>query len=215
MVLGGEDGDSGFYGMELIPLDDETRNWYLPQARMSEWRFGAKESLGADPQRKVQPLGATPLWFPVGHDWGGNAYAVDLTPDTNGHRGQVVFLDHELNAGATFLSESFTELLVHGREGEPTGLVSGAGTAHVNDRNGVAQAAANDDLEVVSLGLLDASADLTPLLDRALIRTIDASPGTLDDPWQISRFPALEYLSLGLSEWRTSCSGATAVRSPR
>nr|WP_246401979.1 SMI1/KNR4 family protein [Jiangella mangrovi] len=207
LIVGGEDG---FYGMELIPLDDhETRGWYLPEARMSEWRFGAKETLGLDPQRKVQPLGATPLWFPVGHDWGGNAYAVDLTPDVRGHRGQVVFLDHEQNAGATFVAESLTELLVHGREGEPTGPVADAHTAHVNDRNGVtvAQAASDDDLEVVSLGLLDAPADLTPLLDRPRIRTLDAPPGTLADPRQAARFPGLEYLSMGLAEWRTVLDG--------
>lgn len=202
--------ESGFYGMELIPLDDdETRSWYLPEARMSEWRFGAKETLGPDPQHKVQPLGATPLWFPIGHDWGGNAYAVDLTPDVDGHRGQVVFLDHELNAGATFVAESFTELLVHGREGEPTGPVADAHTAHVNDRNGVtvAQAASDDDLEVVSLGLLDTPADLTPLLDRPRIRTLDAAPGTLADPRQVARFPGLEYLSTGLREWRMLLDG--------
>lgn len=209
LILAG--GDEGFYGLELIPLDDdETRGWYLPAARMSEWRFGAKETLGPDPQGRVQSLGATPLWFPVGHDWGGNAYAVDLTPAENGHRGQVVFLDHELNAGATFVSESFTELLVHGREGEPTGPVSDAGTAHINDRNGVSipQAAANDALEVVSLGLLDAPADLTPLLDRPRIRTLDAMAGTLADPRQAARFPGLEYLSLGLREWRILLDGA-------
>jgi cell wall assembly regulator SMI1 len=215
LIVGGEDGEDGaggFYGLELIPLDDdEARSWYLPPARMSEWQFGAKETLGPDPQRKVQPLGATPQWFPVGHDWGGNAYAVDLTPDGRGHRGQVVFLDHELNAGATFVAESFTELLVHGREGEPTGPVAGAHTAHVNDRNGttVAAAAEDPDLEVVSLGLLDAPVDLTPLLDRPRIRTLDAPPGTLADPRQIDRLPGLEYLSRGLREWRTVLDGGS------
>lgn len=202
LIVGGEDG---FYGVALIPLDDdETRGWYLPGARMSQWRFGAKETLGPDPRRKVRPLGATPLWFPVGHDWGGNAYAVDLVPDVDGHRGQVVFLDHEQNAGATLVGESLTELLVHGREGEPTGPVGGAGTAHVNDRNGttVAAAASNAELEVVSLGLLDAPADLTPLLDRPRVRTLDALPGTLADPRQAARFPGLEYLSMGVRDWR-------------
>lgn len=201
IVVGDEDG---FYGMELIPLDDEeTRRWFLPEARMSEWCFGGTETLGPDPQRKIQALGATALWFPVGHDWGGNAYAVDLTPAQNGHRGQVVFLDHERNAGATFVSESFTELLVHGREGETTGPVVGAATAHVNDRNGVsiAEAAANHDLEVVSLGLLDDPVDLAPLLDRPGIRTVASGPGTLAEPRQLTRFPGLEYVSAGVAEW--------------
>lgn len=44
--------------------------------------------------------------------------------------------------------------------------------------------------------------DLGPLLDHPQIRTIDAIPGTLVDPLQLSRFPALEYLSIGLAEWR-------------
>lgn len=68
-------------------------------------------------------------------------------------------------------------------ERKPTGPVAEAGTAHVNDRNGttIVAAAGNDELEVVSLGLLDTPADLTPLLDRPRIRTVDALPGTLTD----------------------------------
>ncbi|MBN3512001.1 SMI1/KNR4 family protein [Mycolicibacterium septicum] len=197
--------DAGFYGMEIIPLDDtDIRPWYLPEKRMLDWQFGAMESLGPDPVGRIQPLAATPLRFPVGHDGYGDVYAADLAPAKNGHRGQVIFLDQEYNAGATYLGESFTDLLVHGREGDGTGPVYRAGTASINDRPGntIANAAHRVDLEVLSLGTLDTPVDLGPLLDHPHLRTIDALPGTLVDPLQLSRFPALEYLSIGLAEWR-------------
>ena len=199
------DEDADFYGMELIPLDDnEFRHRYLPEHRMSDWAFGAMETLGPDPSGRIQPLAATPLWFPVGHDGYGDAYAVDLTPAEHGHRGQVVFLDHEQSAGATYLGDSLTELLVHGREGDGTGPIRDATTAHVNDGTGITitDAAQEADLEVLSLGRLDKPVDLSPLLDHPRIRTINAGPGTLTDPRQLTRFPALEYLSTGLAEWR-------------
>ncbi|MGA5540621.1 SMI1/KNR4 family protein [Mycobacterium sp. NPDC051198] len=197
--------DAGFYGMEVIPLDDtDFRHSYLPEKRMLDWEFGALETLGPDPAGRIQPLAATPLWFPVGHDVYGDVYAADLAPAQNGHRGQVIFLDHEYNAGATYLGESFTDLLVHGHEGDGTGPVHRAGTAYINDRPGntIADAAQKADLEVLSLGTLDTPADLGPLLDHPQIRTIDANPGALVDPLQLIRFPALEYLSIGVEEWR-------------
>lgn len=200
----GEDAD--FYGMELIPLDDtEFRNWYLPEKRMLDWRFGATETLGPDPAGRIQPLAATPLWFPVGHDGYGDAYAADLTPAEHGHRGQVIFIDAKESGGATYLSESFTELLVHGRQATATGPVRGAATASVYDAPGhtIADAAQVASLEVLSLSSrLGTPADLGPLLDHPQIRTIDADAGTLADPLQLTRFPALEYLSMGLAEWR-------------
>lgn len=207
--------DAGFYGMELIPLDDtEFRRWYLPETRMLDWQFGAMETLGPDPAGRIQPLAGTPLWFPVGHDWGGNVYAADLTPAEHGHRGQVIFLDHEQNAGATYLGESFTELLVHGREGDGTGPAGGTATVYVNDGTGntIADAAQKTDLEVLSLGRLDSPVDLGPLLDHPRIRTIDAAAGTLADPLQLTRFPALAYVSMGLTEWRILLDAGQAPR---
>ncbi|MCV7068677.1 SMI1/KNR4 family protein [Mycolicibacterium farcinogenes] len=197
--------DAGFDGMEIIPLDDtDIRPWYLPEKRMLDWEFGAMETLGPDPAGRIQPLAATPLWFPVGHNGYGDVYAADLTPAQNGHRGQVIFLDHEYNAGATHLAESFTELLVHRHEGDGTGPVHRAGTAYINDGPGntIADAAHKAGLEVLSIGTLDTPADLGPLLDHPRIRTISAIPGVLVDPLQLNRFPALEYLSIGLTEWR-------------
>jgi cell wall assembly regulator SMI1 len=198
--------DAGFYGMEIVPLDDaDFRRWYLPETRMLDWRSGATESLGPDPAGRIQPLAASPLWFPVGHDGYGDVYAADLTPAEHGHRGQVIFLDHEQNIGATYLSESFTELLVHGRQAAATGPVRDAASASVHGEVGhtIADAAQKVDLEVLSLSSrLDSPVDLAPLFDHPQIRTIDAASGTLADPLQLTRFPALEYVSMGLTEWR-------------
>ncbi|MET4430528.1 SMI1/KNR4 family protein [Mycolicibacterium sp. 624] len=185
----------GSYGMEIIPLDDiDTRHSFKPEPRKSVWWYAAAMSLGPDPAGRIQPLGWSPLWFPVGHDSGGNIYAADLAPAQRGHRGQVVFLDHECPAGATYYSESFTELLVHGRTGDLSGPVEEGTTASIEDWNA--------DTEVLGIGGSDSPVDLGPLLDHPRIHAIYAAAGALADPQQLTRFPALDYVAMGAAEWR-------------
>ncbi len=200
----------GFYGMGIIPLEDVgARSWYLPQNRLVGWKFGAIDSLGPDPTGRVQPLAGSPLWFPVGTDVGGNLYCADLAPAASGYRGQVIFLDHELGVGANLVSDSFTDLLVHQRESQPAGPVAQAATVYLN-RVAVADAATREDLEVVCLGIQDGPVDLAPLLDHPGVRTIDAAgPGELANPLQVTRFPALEYLSMRPHDWRTLLDAAS------
>lgn len=185
----------GSYGMEIIPLDDiDTRHSFKPEPHKSVWWYAAAMSLGPDPAGRIQPLGWSPLWFPVGHDWGGNIYAVDLAPAEHGHRGQVVFLDHECPAGATYYSESLTDLLVHGRTGDLSGPVEEGTTASIEDWNA--------DTEVLCIGGIDSPVDLGQLLDHPRIHAICVAGGVLADPRQLTRFPVLDYVSMGLAEWR-------------
>ncbi|WJR36107.1 SMI1/KNR4 family protein [Mycobacteroides immunogenum] len=197
------DNDAGFYGMELIPLDAiEDRSTYLPDAGRLSWWWAGIESLGPDPAGRIQTLALSRLWFPVGHDWGGNFYAADLAPAAHGHRGQVVYLDHEGAGQASYIAESFTELLVHGNESHFGGPVRDEGRAYIHDQSDIADAAEMLDLEVLCLRRSDCPVDLGPLLDHPQVRAIDAATGTLVDPLQLTLFPALEYLSIGIAEWR-------------
>ncbi len=59
----------------------------------------------------MQQLAASPEWFVVGDDGGGNLYVVDLAPGPQGTFGQVLFVNHEMSAGARWLAPSLTELL--------------------------------------------------------------------------------------------------------
>lgn len=198
-----EDPDAGdFYGIDIIPLGDGPyRQAYLPENRLSAWKYGATETLAPDPDGRIQPLAGTARWFPVGTDGGGNVYCADLAPAENGHYGQVIFLDHELSTGAELVSDSFTDLLVHQRLCPPTGPVRDAAKVYLN-RVAIEDAAAREDLEVVCLGISDTAVDLGPLLDRSSVRSIDASCSRLADPMQVNSFPALEYLSMTLRDWR-------------
>lgn len=192
-ISGGE--GRSYNGMEIIPLDDTwTRNMFNPVQAGSIWWYAAQMSLGPDPAGRIQPLGWTPLWFPVGHDGGGNIYAADLVPAAQGYRGQVVYLDHESPAGAMYCSDSFTEMLVHGREGTHSWPVEDGATASIDDWNA--------DTEVLGISKGDAPVDLGPLLDHPRIHAIWAHAGALADPRQLTRFPALDFLSMRLAEWR-------------
>ncbi|MCW1822622.1 hypothetical protein A5731_03475 [Mycolicibacterium conceptionense] len=192
-ISGGE--GRSYNGMEIIPLDDTwTRNMFNPVQAGSIWWYAAAMSLGPDPAGRIQALGWTPLWFPVGHDGGGNIYAADLAPAAHGYRGQVIYLDHESPAGAMHCNESFTEMLVHGRKGTRSWPVEDGATASIDEWNA--------DTEVLCTGGRDRPVDLGPLLDHPRIHAICTAGRPLADPRQLTRFPALDFLSMGLAEWR-------------
>jgi cell wall assembly regulator SMI1 len=110
LKLAAEEGLFG--GFEIVPLSGSfLREAFLPAARFSTWTADAGTFAPEDPAGRVQAAIGSPLWFPVGTDGAGNVYAVDLAPAANGHVGQVVFLDHELRAGAAYRAESIAALL--------------------------------------------------------------------------------------------------------
>lgn len=202
LILHEDPASAEFYGMDIIALGDDTRRQaYLPENRFTAWRYGATESLTADPTGRIQPLAGTALWFPIGTDGGGNVYCADLAPAQNGRRGQVIFLDHESGAGAELVADSLTDLLVHQRLCPSAGPIRGGATVYLN-RVPIAEAAAHADLEVVCLGIGDTAVDLEPLAAQQKVRTIDAGPRGLADPAQVNSFPALEYLSMKSADWR-------------
>lgn len=149
-----DEDDESFYGFEIVPLDDE-RATYLPDQRFQSWRLDATTLVPRDPSDRVQAVIGTPLWFPIGHDWGGNYYAVDLTPGPSGHRGQIVFLDHESSAGAELVADSLAELLA-GRQApwedddDPDPRIAG-----LDQRDGVNPAVlVTPETEIINIGAL-------------------------------------------------------------
>ncbi|WP_423462794.1 SMI1/KNR4 family protein [Promicromonospora sp. MS192] len=117
LKLAPEEGRFG--GFEIVPLSGSAlREAFLPAARFGTWTADAGTVAPRDPADRVQAVIGSPLWFPVGTDGAGNVYAVDLAPGPAGHLGQVVLLDHEVRAGATYRAESLAALLV-GRVAPP------------------------------------------------------------------------------------------------
>ncbi|MFE7505134.1 SMI1/KNR4 family protein [Promicromonospora sp. NPDC057488] len=129
-----------FGGFEIVPLHGSfLREAFLPAARFSTWTADVGTSAPADPTGRVQSAVGSPLWFPVGTDGAGNVWAADLAPGPDGHLGQIVLLDHEQRAGATYRAESLAALLagqvpgsddaVPDRSDGPDGGEAGPGSA--------------------------------------------------------------------------------------
>ncbi|WP_262061450.1 SMI1/KNR4 family protein [Streptomyces sp. STR69] len=193
-------------GCELFDLD----GLYVADASSRHFRWGiaAAEAVDTPPDAAVQGLVGSPGWIAFGDNGGGDRLAVDLTPGPRGHTGQVILLSHEEDTGASLIADSLTDLVL-GRtaeEGEPAGpetqrppLVARVNIAGLKS----VEAAAHPRLEVLSIGVLDgAPLSLAPVLGLPGLRTLTAYPGTLADPSEIAGLTGLEFLELGLREWR-------------
>jgi cell wall assembly regulator SMI1 len=179
----------------------------------------AKVAAVTGPDSAVQGLVTSRGWIVIGDHGGGTGdwAAVDLSPGPAGYIGQVVVLSHESEIGAWLLADSLTDLVLgHERAAEssdpgrePPAVVM------VNSSEGwTVQAAATDQLEVLTIGFWDdAPSDLRPLVGLPRLRTLDAMPGKVADPLVIGRLTRLEYLELGLADWRALLDAGAVPRS--
>jgi cell wall assembly regulator SMI1 len=202
LVLPEADADL-FYGMSIIALDDEAvREFLQPHARYGSWPDGAIEVVAPDPHERVQPLAASPAWFAVGDDFGGNQLVVDLQPGPRGQVGQILYVDHEIPAGARWLAPSLTELLTD-RPGKPASLApEGDLLVRIGPRGGTV-ADVRPGTEVLFVGAAPEPVDLAGLAGHDRIRTLvvnhAAAVTNLD---VITSLPALEYLDLDVPRWQ-------------
>lgn len=212
LILSDDEDAPGFYGFEIIPLDDtdytDLRNAYTPANRFPGWTYGASAAAETAPHGAVQPLAGSPYWFPIGHDWGGNVYAVDLAPGPEGVVGQVLFLDHEVIAGAVRITSSLTELLFSDKAPRIPGADAPNPVVYVNDRSGrtVAEASALP-IQALNIGVVSEPVDLSPLITgsspaAASLRSFEAEPGSLVDPLLIAQLTGLEFLELSPADWQ-------------
>ncbi len=192
-----------FFGMQIIPLNDTDARAYLePQARYLSWADGATEVVAPDPHERVQPLGVSPAWFPIGADGSGNVYVVDLRPGPRGTVGQVLFVDHVTASGALWLAPSLTELLTErpaemADEGALGGLL-----IRVGPHSGKTVADVQPIAEVVYVTSETSPADLSPLAGHSRIRTLVTESAAVTDLAPISALPALEFLQLDVAGWQ-------------
>ncbi|MCB0886500.1 MAG: SMI1/KNR4 family protein, partial [Propionibacteriaceae bacterium] len=192
----GEEVDDAevFYGLRIAPLDSDAARYLDPVARYLDWSFGATEVVAPDPAGRVQALAVSSAWVVIGDDWGGNLYVADLAPGPTGTYGQVLFVDHETSAGASWVAPSLTELLA-GRPvevGRP-GTVPGMSVHRLDD--------VTPSTEVLRLGGAEA-VDLGPLAGHPRLRTIVVEPGAATGLDALARVPALEYLAADAETWR-------------
>ena len=202
-------------GCVLFPLDE----LYIAaaSARPCPWRSAATEAVITPPDAAVQGLVGSPGWIAFGHDGGGDRLAVDLTPGARGHTGQIIMLNHEDNIGAELLYDSLTDLVMHKRRKrrrvprvpEPP-VVARVNRASLQS----VQAAAHPGLEVLSIGVWEGEPlSLAPVTGLPRLRTLTAYPGTLASPLEIAKLTGLEFLELGLQEWRVLLDAGAVPRS--
>ncbi|WDZ83960.1 SMI1/KNR4 family protein [Micromonospora cathayae] len=192
-----------FYGLRIVPLADAAARAYLePQARYLSWTYGATEVVAPDPYGRMQPLAASPAWFVVGDDGGGNLYVVDLAPGPRGTFGQVLFVDHETSAGARWLASSLTALLTE----RPATLAElgpeGGLLVRVGSRSGRTLADVQPETEVLYVSAATVPADLSALSGHRRLRTVITESAVVADLSAVTELPALEYLQLDVAGWR-------------
>nr|WP_324607607.1 SMI1/KNR4 family protein [Streptomyces sp. NRRL WC-3742] len=202
-----EDAESAV-GCELFGLDGLFAA--TAATRLGSRRSAETEAVVTSDDAAVLDLVGSPGWIAFGSN-GGDTFAVDMTPGPGGHLGQVILISHEESIGADLYGESLTELVLNGfeRGGRADGGVEWGPpvTARVGDGpGGMAdlESAAHPDLEVVriSRGGNTPPISLAPIAGLPRLRTLIAHPGTLADPLEIAGMSGLEYLGIGLDEWR-------------
>jgi cell wall assembly regulator SMI1 len=211
-----EDSEERAYDvLGCMPLGLNALEAVTPETRHSPWRFAANEALDTTPDDAVQGLVGSPGWICFGTTYGGDQVAIDLTPGPRGHLGQIIFLSHEQSTGAKLLASSLTDLVFNQSLGleassKPQSDQSGGGERRppvviVHDRSGEdVTTAAHAGLQVLRIGgWFGAPLSLAPVARLPKLRTLSARPGTIANPLEIAEMTGLEYLELGVGEWRT------------
>ena len=203
-VAGGGDHDDAL-GFHLLPLDEVT----VADAgsRWPGWHHGATEAVRTPPGAAVQGLPGSPGWIVFAGDGGTCRFAVDLTPGPGGHVGQIITLDHQL------VADSLTDLVEHGRL-QATRPAASPAVARINAAAFTSvEAAAHPDLEVLAIGRWDGEPlSLAAVAGLPRLRTLRAQTGTLADPMEIAGLTALEYLAVGIPEWRVLLAAGAVPR---
>lgn len=202
LIIGQSDeGENAGYVMRILPLGEPDPYWRA-DARFGGWEFGSTEAFGVDPAGRVQPLGFSPAWVPIGDDWGGNYFVADLAPGPNGAIGQILFVDHETNGGATWIAPCLTAFVAspprsYGRLPAPGPL-----KARIGNHTDQTMADVTPETEVLIVNRVDEPVDLAPLAGHPRLRTLEINPGPVTGIEVVGRLPALEYLAADLATWR-------------
>jgi cell wall assembly regulator SMI1 len=201
LIVGSED-NSDFYGMRIVPLlDQDYRSTLEPAARFLSWQYGATEVAAADPAERVQALAVSRDWFILGDDWGGNLYVADLAPGPRGHIGQILFVDHEMSSGASWVAPSLTELLTQRpREMTPPATPQEL-LVRVGPRSGRTLADVRPSTEVLYVSPAPEPAALSVLAGHDSLRTLVTQSSAIASLSDVMRLPRLEFLELDVNGW--------------
>jgi cell wall assembly regulator SMI1 len=80
------------YGQVLLPLKEVVRQWRVWKELVESGTFKDVES---DPDEGIRRDLYHLAWVPLTHDGGGNHFCVDLDPEVEGTRGQVISFWHD------------------------------------------------------------------------------------------------------------------------
>src|SRR5262249_18530528 len=141
--------------------------------------------------------------------------AIDLTPGPRGNIGQVIMIWHDEYYGGGLFARSLTDLVMGKRKlrgGSRLGEMPAVARVNRGALRSI-EAAAGPDLEVLSIGVWEGEPlSLAPVAGLPRLRTLRALPGTLADPLETTELPGLEYLELGVQEWRAILDAGAVPR---
>lgn len=219
-------------------IDDfESFTWHVPvpfdvwalegprrQVRRAAGHLWWKLALTAGstaPDSAIQALSQPPEWFVLGTvDW--FHIAIDMVPGPAGKVGQVIAWTDESRGdhpfGAWILADSFLDFVRQNRRDCEYGTTwtenlpeYGRVTA-VNGR--AVEDVVSPELEVLDVGKNKTKrVRIAPAVGLPRLRTLTASPGAIADPLQIGNLDRLEYLRIGVDEWRALLDAGAVPRS--
>ncbi|GAA2615756.1 SMI1/KNR4 family protein [Paractinoplanes durhamensis] len=215
-VTSGSRGDQKYtdaLGCELLPIDE--LSIADSRRRSSPWYYAAGEAARTPSDATVQGLPGSPGWIVFASDGGTARFAVDLTPGAAGHLGQIIVLDDGRSIGGDLVADSLTAMIEHGsQDWRPARPDEWPAVARINaNAFSSVDAAAHPELEVLVIGRWDGEPlSLAAAVGLPRLRTLQAQAGTLADPMQIARISGLEYLAIGVHEWRVLLQAAAVPR---
>ncbi|MGW7343046.1 SMI1/KNR4 family protein [Streptomyces sp. NPDC054854] len=185
------------------------------EVRHPGWDHGARHAVSTGPDAAVQGLAGSPGWIGFGSN-GGDEFAVDLTPGAAGYYGQIILIDHEQSLGADLVADSLTDFVLGRLREEVRGRRRDKHPAAVEVGTGcleTIQAAAHPGLEVLSIRAWHGTPfSLAPVVGLPRLRTLTAMPGTLADPLEVAELTGLEFLEIGVQEWRVLLDAGAVPR---
>jgi cell wall assembly regulator SMI1 len=196
---GAPDGVHDLMSDFLLPVDEA----YLRDStyNMPSWSLAVMEAPRTPPGAAVQQLPGSPGWIVFASDYAASFFAVDLTPGATGHVGA---LDYDEYTGARLEARSLTDFVGQTASEEGASSRDRSAVAWINDRSLTSiESAAHPDLEALTIGVWEGEpVSLAPLIGLPRLRALTAYAGTLANPLEIASLTHLEYLAVGVDDWR-------------